>query len=239
MSLDVKLRFTNADPVRDSSLKQTVQAVYKDIDLLIKFIAPSTMATSHSPTATVYPLYGHPPGNTTTPNQAENTHSTWPWSIYLIDILVILLVILTCVAIGVGVCMWHKQTRIMKEAQRLRELDAAKRGHAGIGDGATEDGTTNHKPQILRKESGSSTAIITQLNPALLVNVWDIDAELSEDGSSWRVNTIRAWVNDIPDGMCPDMADLQTQLLRARHYEKLWMVRGRRLTVPKVTLCRT
>jgi len=235
MSLDVKPRFTNADPVPDSPLRQMVQVIYKDIDPLIKFMASSTMATSHSSTAAVYPLYW--PG--TTPNQAENTHTTWPWWVYLIGILAILLVFLTCVARDVGVYTWHKQMRIMKKAQRLRELYATKRGHAGIGDSAAEDGTADHRPQILRKEPSSPMAIITQPNPELLVEVWDIDAELSEDGSSWRVNTISAWVNDIPEGMCPDMADLETQLLRAKRYEKLWMMRDQRLTIPRVTLCRT
>jgi hypothetical protein len=182
-----------------------------------------------------YPLYGHPPGNATAPNQARNAPSTWPWWVYLVGILVILLVVLTCTAIGMGIYAWYSQRRIQKEAQRPAEREAVERGEAEIGNGTAKDGTANDALRVLRRDPSPPKAITTQPGAAPAVEVWGIDAELSEDGSSWRISTITAWVNDIPEGTGPDMADLETQLFRARQCEELWMARGRRLKRPKVT----
>lgn len=121
--------------------------------------------------------------------------------------------------------MWHSQRRIKKEEQRLAEVEVAERGEAG----REQNGTAN-----MAREQNSPKAAITQFNAAAVVEVWNVDAELEEDRSSWRVKTIKAWVDCVPAGLGPDMADLETQLLRARQYEETWMVRGRRLHRSKV-----
>jgi len=187
------------------------------------------MAAIPSLTTMAYPLYGHPP------NQAENTPSTLPWWAFVVGALVILLVFLTCIAIGAGICMWNNERRITQEVQLVAEARAAKRGQAGIGSGAPNYGAADHALQILRREPSALTVIIAQPYAAPVVEVWDVDDELYESGSSWSIDTIKAWVNDIPDGVGPDMADLETQLFWARLYEELWMGRTRRLDTPKVT----
>lgn len=94
----------------------------------------------------------------------------------------------------------------MKGAQRLAAgLEAAERGQAGAG--REQTGNAN-----MAREQSPSQATITHHNPAPLVEVWDIDAELREDGTSWRIQAIMAWANGIPGGMSPDVANLETQL---------------------------
>jgi hypothetical protein len=183
------------------------------------------MATILHPSATDYPLYGHQPGNTPTPNQTETFPSPWLWWAY-----VIILVILTCVTISIGIYKFHHQRRIMKEAQRLAGVEAAQRRQA-----INRNSAANHPSRILSRDPSTSGMVIFQLPFVLLGKVRDIDVELLEDGSSWGINTIMAWVNEIPEDAGADMADLEIQLLRARRYEDLQMERGRRLERPKVT----
>jgi len=188
------------------------------------------MAITLYPSATDYPLYGHRPGNTPTPNQTKTFPPPWLWWVYVIGVLVIILVILTCVAVSIGIYKFHRQRRIMKEAPRFADVEAAQRRQA-----INRNSAANHPSRILSRDPSTSGMIIFQPPLAPLAEVRGINVELLEDGSSWRINTIMAWVNEIPEDAGADMADLEIQLLRARRYEDLRMERGRRLERPKVT----
>ena len=170
------------------------------------------MATTLSATTSKNALYGTPSGVTITPNQVESTPPTWPWWAYVIGILVLLLVILTCVAIGVGIHKFCNQRRTLKEARRLADAEAAEQGQAA----GIRGRSANQLSRILHRDPSASRAVTIHPIIEPLAEIWDVDAELSVDGSSWRVNTIQAWISDIPEDAGADMADLETQLLRAR-----------------------
>lgn len=149
------------------------------------------MATTLYPSATDYPLYGHRPGNTPTPHQTETFPPPWLWWVYIIGVLVIILVILTCVPVSIGIYKFHQQRLIMKEAPRFADVEAAQRRQD-----INRNSAANRLSRILSRDPSASGIVIFQPPLAPLAEVRDINVGLLEDGSSWRINNIMAWVNE-------------------------------------------
>jgi hypothetical protein len=180
-------------------------------------------ATALSPTLTDNTLFGHPPGSTTPPNKTETFPSPWPWYVYSIGALVIILVILTCIAVSFGLYKYLSQ-------RRVANIEATPGKQA-----RTRNNTATNASRILQRDTSSFKTVTLQPPREPAEQIWDVNNELYESGSSWRINTITAWVNDIPEDAGLDSANLEIQLWRARRYEELWIVGGRILEKPKAT----